>query len=362
MPSPRMPPLRAVLALLVGVAVVVAASAVWMAHHMQSIDQLTMPRLAQVEHAQPAPSPAPAAKPEPSPVKPSFDIVRVSPDGRAVLAGRAAPGAEVVVQQGKQELGRAKADASGDWVMLPDAPLAPGARELTLSEKPPQGPEVKADGSVMLVVPQPQEQAQAQAPSSTQASAGPSQPPLAVLTQGDQPPRVLQGPSAAPSGPPHLQLGTVDYGNSGEVRFAGRAAPGSTVRVYVDKHPVGDAKAEPNGSWTLTPPSDVVPGQHELRLDQLSAKGAVGARVELPFTRARLGPQELALGSVIVQPGQSLWLIARHSYGQGIRYTVIYRANQGQIRDPNLIYPGQVFAIPAADAESNAPTPSSRSR
>jgi nucleoid-associated protein YgaU len=29
-----------------------------------------------------------------------------------------------------------------------------------------------------------------------------------------------------------------------------------------------------------------------------------------------------------------------------LRYTVIYEANRTQIRNPDLIYPGQVFAIP----------------
>jgi nucleoid-associated protein YgaU len=49
---------------------------------------------------------------------------------------------------------------------------------------------------------------------------------------------------------------------------------------------------------------------------------------------------------MVVQPGQNLWRIARHTYGRGVRYTVIYAANRDTIRDPRLIYPGQVFALP----------------
>jgi nucleoid-associated protein YgaU len=41
-----------------------------------------------------------------------------------------------------------------------------------------------------------------------------------------------------------------------------------------------------------------------------------------------------------------LWNISSKFYGEGLRYTVIYQANSGQIRDPNLIYPGQVFVVP----------------
>ncbi|MEL7488070.1 MAG: LysM peptidoglycan-binding domain-containing protein, partial [Pseudomonadota bacterium] len=48
----------------------------------------------------------------------------------------------------------------------------------------------------------------------------------------------------------------------------------------------------------------------------------------------------------IVQPGNSLWRIARRAYGSGFQYTVIYEANADQIRDPDLIYPGQIFEVP----------------
>ena len=47
-----------------------------------------------------------------------------------------------------------------------------------------------------------------------------------------------------------------------------------------------------------------------------------------------------------MQPGNSLWRIARSRYGSGPNYSVIYEANKEQIRDPDLIYPGQVFTIP----------------
>jgi nucleoid-associated protein YgaU len=49
---------------------------------------------------------------------------------------------------------------------------------------------------------------------------------------------------------------------------------------------------------------------------------------------------------VIVQPGNSLWRLARRTYGNGLMFTVIYEANKGQITDPNLIYPGQIFELP----------------
>ncbi len=53
-----------------------------------------------------------------------------------------------------------------------------------------------------------------------------------------------------------------------------------------------------------------------------------------------------ASGKAIIRRGDNLWTIARRVYGRGIRYTTIYDANTAQIRDPDRIYPGQVFDLP----------------
>ena len=42
----------------------------------------------------------------------------------------------------------------------------------------------------------------------------------------------------------------------------------------------------------------------------------------------------------------TLWGIARDNYGEGILYVRVFEANRGAIRDPDLIYPGQVFDLP----------------
>ena len=202
------------------------------------------------------------------------------------------------------------------------------------------GPEVRADGAVLLIVPEPTQ---------------PAPTALAVLMADQAPPRVLQSspPRPLPGGAKpggRLGLDAVDYGEQGDVRFAGAALPGAAVRVYVDDVPAGDAVADGQGRWTVTPGVAVPLGVHRLRVDQLSPQGRVSARVELPFQRSTLPASAVTGGRVVVQPGQNLWRVARQAYGSGVRYTVIYQANRDQIRDPARIYPGQVFALPATAA------------
>lgn len=57
--------------------------------------------------------------------------------------------------------------------------------------------------------------------------------------------------------------------------------------------------------------------------------------------------------SVIIRRGDTLWQISRRVYGQGVRYTTIYLANENQINNPDMIEPGQIFTVPR-DALPNA--------
>lgn len=281
-------------------------------------------------------APTPQVKPA---IAPTFDVVRVGPQGSAVFAGRAEPGAMVTVTNGDATLGQAQADQRGEWVLVPEAPLAPGGRELSLSSRTLAGLDAKGDGTVLLDVP-----AAAVAP-------GPinSGPVMALLVPQAGTPRLMQS-AANMAGPKpsstRLGLDAVDYDDNGAIRFAGNAPPGAPVRVYVDNAPAGDATADALGRWTLTPRDALIAGVHRLRVDQLNGAGKVLARVELPFQRTTVPAGELASGPVVVQPGQTLWRLARRAYGTGVRYTVIYLANRDQIRDPRLIYPGQAFAVP----------------
>ncbi|MFZ9502741.1 MAG: Ig-like domain-containing protein, partial [Beijerinckiaceae bacterium] len=73
----------------------------------------------------------PSAAPASALAKPSFDVVRVEPGGDAVVAGRAEPGAEVALMAGGRTLAQTRADADGNFVILPP-PLPPGEHVLTL--------------------------------------------------------------------------------------------------------------------------------------------------------------------------------------------------------------------------------------
>jgi nucleoid-associated protein YgaU len=296
-------------------------------------------------------------------IRPSFDLVRVEPGGRAVVAGRAAPGAEVEVLAGERVLDRVRADGRGEWVALPPEPLPAGGLELSLRATSGGAPAVEAKQVVVVVVPEPPPP---QPPPVAVAESPPPQPaevrladapagPLAVLLteDGRAPGRILQAPGRI-SSDGQLALLVLDYDDSGRTRLTGEAPPGAPLRIYVDNRPAAEAVTGPSGKWTAVLEHDLAPGEYTLRLDQLGEDGRPVARLETPFTRVSQPPIQgkAQVDYVIVQPGNSLWRIARRLFGHGLEYVQIYDANKAQIRDPDLIYPGQVFEIPAGVGSS----------
>ena len=211
-------------------------------------------------------------------------------------------------------------------------PAGPGEAAIAAAP-PPDAPDQAAPGA-------------AAAPAPSDAAADPGDAPPKVVVADRAGVRVLQAPPLVRG----LELDTIAYGTTGEVRLAGRAAPGAdgaaAVRVYLDGAPVLEAPTAADGAWGGAL-DEVEAGDYTLRLDSLGPDGDVIDRVETPFRRetpelvAGAGP-----GIVTVQHGFTLWGIAEESYGDGFLYVRVFEANRDRIRDPDLIYPGQIFDVP----------------
>jgi hypothetical protein len=143
-----------------------------------------------------------------------------------------------------------------------------------------------------------------------------------------------------------ITLDTISYSDSSDTELAGRARLNNSVRIYLDNKLEGQVRVNDSGAWK-TSLSGIEAGIYTLRLDEVNSEGSVEGRLELPFKKE---DQELieamGEGSITVQPGNSLWRIARKYYGKGIQYVEIFERNSHLIKDPDLIYPGQVFSLP----------------
>lgn len=227
-------------------------------------------------------------------------------------------------------------------VAAPDAPAAPEA----VTEAP------AAPGSA------PAGAVRAGEPATGTASAADTVP--SVEDSAPQAPTVLMaGPDgveavpSAPLAPGNVALDSIRYDQDGEVHISGRGTDTAFVRVYLDNSPVTTSRIQDDGVWRVQLPA-VDTGTYTLRVDQVNDQGQVLARVESPFLRE--DPEVLAalaagagpVAEITVQPGHTLWAISKTRYGDGVQYVKIFNANKDRIRNPDLIYPGQIFALPDA--------------
>lgn len=409
-----------------------------------------------------------------APLAPDFDVVRVEPNGDAVIAGQAGPNAAVELLVNGKPVANARADAGGHFTLMPPS-LPVGNSDVALratDEKGEAKPSsahvavavapgrdtkplvaITTPGKPTLVLSQPvlsQPDARATEMNPADASgrkagridamvagsrnASDTGPDLRGSETVDAPggsPKdpgredggSTTGPANAPREPGMADaLGSttavpptvvsIDARDGGKLFVTARGTPGAAVRLYLNETMIAPATVGRDGTVTFTVGRGLRPGDYKVRLDlDDPATGKVRDRAEVPFTApdpgqdegveysvqaqgpARHGdgqeapgressvasssPEERREGQVRpsttgslaansppgagtgssdvqipgiettrIERGDSLWRISRRTYGEGEHYTLIYDANREQIRNPDLIYPGQVFVLP----------------
>lgn len=342
------------------------------------------------ETAQPAATVTPEVTAEAAPdvAPPQFDLVRVAADGAAVLAGVGVPGASLSVRIDGAEIIAVKIDGNGNFVAMFNLPPSDAARALSGVMILPDGREIPAEAVIAI--------APTHAPDAV-AAGETSQTAPAALMVTEAGANVLQGIGSAEVTAANVTVDAITYTPEGAVHLAGRGTKDANVRLYLDNAPIGETSISDEGSWSVTL-SEIAPGRYTLRADQIDASGKVTSRFETPFQReslealaaatdqaaaasapaqaggaddatsptatAAVDPAASGSGAsepqaaetqaspapppvqITVQPGYSLWQIARENLGDGILYVQVFEANKSQIRDPDLIYPGQIFTLP----------------
>lgn len=219
---------------------------------------------------------------------------------------------------------------------------------------------------------------------------------------------------AAAAAEPKIVVEAVEI-DGNKIFVAGLADPGRKVRAYANDILLGDAQTSSDGHFLVEATRDIPVGSYTIHVDGLDADGVkVVARAAVPFERepgeavAAVAPAETkpaeakaaapavaaaapgetapapaapateapakvaaatppsdvpeivspklehADSAVIIRRNDTLWRISRRVYGHGMRYSTIYLANQDQIRNPNRIWPGQVFKVPEKSKEGEA--------
>jgi LysM domain len=331
---------------------------------------------------------APRVKPTDS-SGPVFDVARIGPAGEAVIAGRAAPGASVELLRAGTVHDKTVADQSGEFVFVPN-PLPPGDYSLTLRA-------TQSDGTVST------------SKNSVAVALRSGKPDVARVLP-EKPPGVPPGGKPDASRSADIAIVAVESKENGKLYVSGRSEPGATVKLYLNGSYIAATTASAEGRVAFAIGSGITPGNYRVRLDvvdgaaglrsraegsfsapalsasasataaapdapgsasvagladskptldgggsvgrQLSASAASASGPAPQVSAAAIEPEGVAvvprIGTAVVNRGDNLWHISRSTYGHGVRYSKIYDANRHQIRNPAVIFPGQIFVLPKA--------------
>lgn len=296
--------------------------------------------------------------PEPAPVFVSLDLVNVSPDGVVVLSGQSNAGNLIEIYDGDHLIASASANGKGDWVAVPDMLLTPGTYLLTATTTTEDGDVILSDRAVVIVIPQdtdtPPLVALVPVNEAVDMQAELLQSPLTedakdsvisitdapVLTVDTNVPAELV---ADPSLPPRVTIRMIDALTDNRMAVSGFRQGTGNIAVIID-----DISAQlslsPEGylAEAIIPDADQFP----VAVAMTDDNGETLASARIILNKSKLDETLSGNALVVVQKGDALWRIAYRTYGEGIRYVDIYSSNAGEIKNPDLIYPDQIFIIP----------------
>ncbi|MFJ1307278.1 LysM peptidoglycan-binding domain-containing protein [Agrobacterium sp. P15N1-A] len=265
------------------------------------------------EPAKPAAAPSDAA--QSSAATPTFDVLRVEPDGSAVIAGKAQPGAKLEILSNGKVVAQTTIDGTGDFAAVFDNPLPPGDHELVLRSTDADGKATQSEevatvsvpdgktGELLAMVSKPGKASRVlampeAAPPALQPQAAPSQQPATTSeTSANTASAPLAGtaaPSAAAPLTSSVQVTAVEFEGS-KIFVAGSAPAGSTVRALVDDREIGKSITEASGHFVVEGDVDLSVGSHIITVEELNADGAVKVRVRVPFERPQTDQATVAM-------------------------------------------------------------------
>jgi len=290
------------------------------------------------EPAPAAPAPAEPAAPEPPPalmltdegatllqepaaaepaapggqVAVTVETIAYAEDGTVRLGGSGEPGAVLRIYLDNAPVAELAVPAGGKWLAtLTDT--APGIYTLRVDQ-------LNAEGAVTARFETPFKR---ETPEALAAAAAPAE--AAPAEAAPEPPAAAP---ATPEAPAEVAAATVAPAE-GTVAPEAPAADTATAAVAPEAAPAAPA------------PEPVAPAAAEAAAAEPAAPEPAPAAPEPAPPAPRV--------TVTVQPGHTLWAIARGEMGEGMMYVQVWEANKDSIRDPDLIYPGQVFTIPVAE-------------
>jgi len=255
---------------------------------------------------EPASEPSVAASPAENANKlPTFDVLRVEPDGSTVIAGSAVPNSKLEILDGDRVVTTTDVGPTGDFVAVLDNPLSAGDHQLVLRATGKDGKAWTSEEIATVSVPRDGKNSELLAMVSKPGTASrvitAPKPDTQVASNGGTAPSSSDAASApAGTGPTtanDVMVSAVEI-EGDKIFVAGMAKASANVVAYADDQLIGKAKAGPDGHFVVDGVMPLSVGDHKIRVDVLDDAGKVAVRASVNFNRPEGNQVTVAAQSV----------------------------------------------------------------
>ena len=244
------------------------------------------------------------------------------------MAGKSEPNETIELLDGEEIIAEVSSDENGEWIWVSGLPIKSGIKKFKLQYKNNLNTSSLSDQTVIVLVDNEEN----------------SVPKVArVLNSDVESIDMLNLEKINDS----ITLDVLSYSPPGLVIISGRTIPNTEIEIFKSAESFGNTKSNENGIWKF------IIKKNDYSNEEISIKAKINDEtliltyneneIQKRFKKTNF---EFYDDRIIVQKGNSLWRIARKTLGGGVFYTEIYKNNLRKIKNPNLIYPGQVFNIP----------------
>ena len=258
----------------------------------------------------------------------TFDIVRISKNGDIVMAGKSEPNEVIELLDGEEIIAEVVSDENGEWIWISEIPTQDGIKKFKLQYKNNLNTASISDETVIVLV-------------DREASSVPKV--VRVFNSDVESVDMLNLEKINDA----ITLDVLSYSPPGLIILSGRTNSNTEIEIFNASESLGKAKSNEDGIWKF------IIKKNDYSNEEISLKTKInGETLILTYDHADIQRRfnktnfQFYDDRITVEQGNSLWRIARKTLGGGIYYTEIYKNNLAKIKNPNLIYPGQVFNIP----------------
>ena len=274
-----------------------------------------------------------------------LEVIRVRPDGSLVIAGKGLPNSKIEIISNSEVIAVTKSDKIGDFVAVPQKQLNSGEYFLSFRQTTGDNKVVIANKSVAINVTGKKDDLPIVAIVDSQGKLGAKVIQAPGLEKKEQNIKINKQTNAKIIKEPQIKILAITHDSKvGQLVLSGIAYNGVQVNAGFTGKETSSTKII-NDEWTLSIPGKLIAGKQKVFAVLLGKNGKVLSENSIIISGKSI---ENANGKtlIIVQKGDALWNIAYQRLGLGNRYTDIVELNKDKIKNPDLIYPKQLFIIP----------------